>query len=111
MFACIIGTVTHYNNQMRNTHCSSKQHMMVERADYGHFDNSGTFNERAEIDTGCSKLTNCQVKFHCDGRRSCDLMLNINLLSSTYCSDTSKQLYIKYTCRDNYSPSAITEGN
>ena len=88
---------------MENVHCSRIQHMLVKSADYGDFDNSGIFNKNANIDTQCSKLTNCQVKSLCDGKRSCGLTLDNNLLPSQYCSNTSKQIYTKYTCVDGYS--------
>ena len=85
--------------------------MMVNSADYGDFNNGGRVNKNARIDTKCSKLTNCQVKSVCGGNRSCELTMNNNLLPSQYCSDTSKQIYTKCTCVDNYSSSAITTGN
>ena len=85
--------------------------MMVKSADYGGFDNNGTFHPNANIDSQCSKLTNCQVKSLCDGNRSCELTMDNNLLPSQYCSDTSKQVYTKYTCVDTYNSSAITAGN
>ena len=96
---------------MENVGCSKIQYMMIETADYGNYDNSGTFNNNANIDTQCSKLTNCQVKSLCGGKRSCELTMDNNLLPSQYCPDTSKQIYTKYTCVDTYSPSAITAGN
>ena len=84
--------------------------MLVKSADYGDFDNNGTFDQNANIDTQCSKLTNCRVKSLCDGNRSCELTMGSNLLPSNYCSDTSKQIYSKYTCVDTYSSHAITAG-
>ena len=105
-----IGSVTTYNAQMKNTHCSQIQRMMVNSADYGDFNHNGTFNRIAKIDTRCSKLTNCQVKSLCNGKRSCELTMDDNLLSAKYCSDTSRQIYTKYTCVDDYSSSAITAG-
>jgi hypothetical protein len=84
--------------------------MMVKSADYGDFDDSGTFNHNPNIDTQCSKLTTCQVKSRCTGGKSCELVIDSNLLSSQYCSDTSKQIYTKYTCMDTNSSSAITAG-
>ena len=96
---------------MENVHCSPMQRMMVVSADYGEFNNNGEFNPNASIDTQCSKLTNCQGKSLCSGNRSCELTMNNNLLPSQYCSDTSKQIYTKYTCVDTYSFSAITTGN
>ena len=85
--------------------------MMVKSADYRAFNNRGTFNPNANIDTQCSALTNCQVKSLCGGKTSCELTLNNTLLPSKYCFDTSKQIYTKYTCVDNYTSSAITAGN
>ena len=83
---------------------------MVKSADYGSFDNNGAFKPNAAIDTQCSRLTNCQVKSLCGGQRSCELTIDNNLLPSKYCSDTSKQIYTKYTCVDTNSSSAITAG-
>ena len=77
--------------------------MLVTSADYGSFDDSGTFNKNATIETKCSKLTNCQVKSRCDGKESCELTIDNILLPSQYCSDTSKQIYTKYTCVDEKS--------
>ena len=93
---------------MKNVHCSPAQRMVVKSADYGSFDKSGMFDPNANIDSQCSKLTNCQVKSRCDGNRSCELTIDNILLSSQYCSDTSKQIYIKYTCVDNKSSNIIT---
>ena len=81
---------------------------MIQTADYGDYDNSGTFNSNAAIDTTCSILTNCQVKSVCGGNRSCDLTIDDSLLPSQYCSNTSKQIYTKYTCVDNYNSQTIT---
>ena len=103
--------MTAYNAKMENVHCSPIQRMMVKSADYRDFDNNGTFNPNGNIDSQCSKLVNCQVKSLCDGQRSCELTMDNNLLLSQYCSDTSKQIYTKYTCVDTYSSSAITTGN
>ena len=85
--------------------------MMVESAQYGDFDTGGIFNQNANIDTKCSKLTNCRLKSLCGGQRSCKLTMDNNLLSSKYCFDTSKQIYTKYTCVDTYNSSTITAGN
>jgi hypothetical protein len=95
---------------MENVHCSPIQHVVVKSADYGDFNNSGTFNPNANIDIRCSQLTNCQVKSLCGGKRSCELTMNNNLLSQNYCSDTTKQIYTKYTCVDTYTSTAITAG-
>ena len=86
--------------------------MKVESAHYGDF-NSGTFIENAKAyETGCSRLSSCQVKSLCDGNRSCELTMDGNLLPSEYCSDTSKLIYTNYTCVQpkNYT-AAITKGN
>ena len=85
---------------MENVHCSPVQHMIVKSADYGDFNNRGTFNQNAYTDTHCSALTNCLVKSLCDGKRSCELTMDDNLLPSIRCSNTSKQIYTKYICRD-----------
>ena len=100
--------MTAYNAKMENVRCSPIQLMMVESADYGDYISSGTFNQNANIDEQCSKLTNCHVKSVCGGNRSCELTMDRNLLPSQYCSDTSKQIYTKYTCVDTYSSRIIT---
>jgi hypothetical protein len=99
---------------MENTHCSSIQYMKVKSAQYGGFNDSGKFNgirSAKAYDTDCSRLANCQVISLCGGNRSCELTMDNNLLPSEYCSDTSKQIYTKYICVDQYTSSAITEGN
>ncbi len=106
----ILGSVTAYHAKMANVHCSPIQHMVIKGADYGVFDNGGTFDNNTNIDAQCSALTNCQMKSLCSGNRSCELTLNNHLLSSPYCSNTSKEIYTKYTCVDTYSSSAITTG-
>ncbi len=93
---------------MENVHCSPIQHMVVKNADYGDFDNFGTFDSNTNIDMQCSKLANCQVKSLCSGKRSCDLTMDNNLLPSQYCSDTSKEIYTQYTCVDKYNSNTIT---
>ncbi len=103
--------MTAYNAKMENVHCSPTQHMVIKGADYGDFDNGDTFDKNANIDTACSALTNCQVKSLCGGNRSCELAMNNNLLQSPYCSNTSKEIYTKYTCVDTYNSSTITTGN
>ena len=102
------GAVTQYNARMKSVSCSMRQRMMIQTADYGDYDNSGTFNNNATIDATCSILTNCQVKSLCGGNRSCELTIDDNLLPSQYCSNTSKQIYTKYTCVDNYNSKTIT---
>ena len=83
---------------------------MVNRADYGDFNKTGFFNDDKNIDTTCSKLTNCQVKSRCGGKRSCELTMDNNLLPSEYCPDTSKEIYTEYTCVDSSSSTIITAG-
>jgi hypothetical protein len=103
--------VTAYNAEMKDVHCSPKQKMVVKSADYGDFNKNGAFNDDKNIDTTCSKLTNCQVKSRCGGNRSCELTMDNNLLPSEYCPDTLKEIYTKYTCVDTYNSSTITTGN
>ena len=93
---------------MENVHCSPIQYMVVKNADYGDFDNGGTFDNNTNIDMQCSKLANCQVKSLCSGKRSCDLTMDNNLLPSQYCPDTSKEIYTQYTCVDKNTSSTIT---
>ncbi|XP_028402588.1 receptor-type tyrosine-protein phosphatase F-like [Dendronephthya gigantea] len=100
------GSVTQFGNKMKDVHCSPIQRMLIRKAHYGDFNNSGTFNANAAIDIQCSGLTSCQVKPLCGGNRSCELTVDNNLLSP-FCSDTTKQLYIEYICVDNY-PNLIT---
>jgi hypothetical protein len=83
--------------------------MMVKRADYGDFNKTGYFNDE-NIDTTCSKLTNCQVKSSCGGKRSCELTMDNNLLPSEYCREASKQIYTEYTCVDSNKSTIITAG-
>ncbi|CAB4004623.1 Receptor-type tyrosine- phosphatase F [Paramuricea clavata] len=87
---------------MKDVHCSLIQRMVFKKADYGDFNNNGTFDVTAEIDRKCSILTNCQLKSHCGGSRSCELTIDNNLLSSQYCSDISKEVYTDYICVDTY---------
>ena len=100
--------MTAFNAKMENVHCSPIQRMIVNSADYGSFNNIGTFAPNAAIDIQCSRLTNCQVKSLCAGNRSCELTMDNNLLPSQYCPDTSKQIYTKYTCVDEYKSDSIT---
>lgn len=87
---------------MKDVHCSPIQRMVFKKADYGDFNNNGTFDITAEIDRKCSILTNCQLKSHCGGSRSCELTIDNNLLPSQYCSDISKEIYTDYICVDTY---------
>ena len=96
---------------MENVHCSSLQHMVIESAHYGDFNQKGVFSDVQNIDRKCSALTSCQVKSHCDGRISCALSMDEDLLTLTYCSDNSKEIYTKYTCKDSYDSTALTTGN
>ena len=96
---------------MENVHCSSIQRMVVESANYGDFNKNDVFNDDKNIDTTCSALASCQVKSRCNGKRFCDLTMDNDLLPSSYCSDTSKQIYTKYTCKDTNDTNTITTGN
>ena len=104
----VLGSVTNYGTKMKYVHCSPIQHMVVKKADYGDFSKNGAFNDDKNVDAHCSALTNCQVKSLCGGNTSCELAVDNNLLPSTYCSDTSKQIYIQYTCTDSGSSTIIT---
>ena len=95
---------------MENVHCSSMQYMMIESANYGDFNQNGVFSDVQNIDSECSALTSCQVKSHCGGMKSCALSMDNDLLTLTYCSDNSKEIYTKYTCKDFYNSTAITSG-
>ena len=103
--------MTSYGVRMKNTQCNPKQHMVVKTADYGDFDKNGTFNDDKNVDTICSALARCQLKSRCDGKISCELTINNNLLPLQVCLNSSKEIYTKYTCVDTYSLSTITEGN
>lgn len=107
----VLGSVTNYGTTMENVHCSSQQYMMVKSANYGNFNNSGVFNDDKDVKTTCSVLTNCQVKSRCSGNRSCELIMNNDLLPKEYCNDTSKQIYTKYICVDTKSTVAVTTGS
>lgn len=106
----VLGSVTHYGKKMKDVHCSPKQVMVVKSANYGNFWRNGVFNDDLNVDTMCSAVTTCGVKSHCNGKRSCDLTMDRHLLPSQYCSDTSKQVYTKYTCKDTYDLNTITSG-
>ena len=95
---------------MENVHCSSKQLMVIKSANYGDFNKSVAFNDDKNFDKTCSAIVSCQVKSRCDGKRSCELTMNNNLLPPQYCPDTAKQIYTKYTCRDHYNTAIITAG-
>ena len=92
---------------MKHVHCSPKQFMVTRSANYGDFDTNAVFSDDEKFDATCSILATCQVKSHCNGKRSCELTMNSDLLPSQYCSDTSKQIYTKYVCRDTYDSSSI----
>ena len=105
----LLGSLTRYGEKMKGVHCSPIQRMVIHKADYGEFSKSGTFDASATIDAQCSGLTSCRVKSLCGGNRPCELAIDNNLLSP-YCSDTTKELYIEYTCVDNYDK-PITTGS
>jgi hypothetical protein len=95
---------------MEDVGCSLIQRMVVTRADYGDFNKTGTLDVNTNTDIYCSVLTNCQVKSLCDGSRSCGPTIDNNLLPRQYCPDVSKEIYIEYTCVDNFSSTTITTG-
>ena len=99
--------MTNYGQKMKDVHCSPRQVMEIRSANYGQFSREGAFKYKKNVDTTCSILSNCQVKSHCTGNRSCELTINSDLLPSQYCSDTSKQIYTKYNCKDTYHSSTI----
>ncbi|XP_028413353.1 uncharacterized protein LOC114536224 [Dendronephthya gigantea] len=105
------GSVTQYGGRMKDVHCSPIQRMMIHKAHYGDFNNGGTFYVNATIDKYSSLLTSCRVKSLCGGNRSCELTIDNNLLLSQYCPDTTKELYIEYTCVDNYINRIRTASN
>ena len=108
----LLGSVTQFNMKMKDLQCSPEQSIVVQKADYGNFNNSiDMFGKNANIDRNCSQLSNCQVKSHCGGNRSCELTIDRNLLPSQYCSDISQEIYTQYTCVDVYSSDILTEGN
>ena len=106
----MLGSVTQFGDKMKDVHCSPIQRMVIHKAHYGDFDYAGTFNISATIDIKCSRQASCQVKSLCGGNRSCELAIDNDLLSSTYCHDATKKLYIEYTCVDKYT-NTITAGN
>ncbi|XP_028399361.1 uncharacterized protein LOC114522811 [Dendronephthya gigantea] len=105
------GSVTQFGDKMKDVHCSSKQRMVIHKAHYGDFNNSGSFNTNATVDIKCSQRASCEVKRLCGGNRSCELIVDNNLLSSQHCSDTTKELFIEYTCVDNYMKPITTAPN
>ncbi len=106
----VLGSVTNYGTKMEDVHCSPKQHMVVKSANYGDFNENGVFHDVKNTATKCNALTNCQVKYLCGGERSCELTIDNKLLQSPDCSDTSKEIYIKYTCVDSNNSTIITTG-
>ncbi|XP_028402429.1 uncharacterized protein LOC114525365 [Dendronephthya gigantea] len=96
------GSVRQFGNKMKDVHCSPIQRMVIHKAHYGDFNDAGMFNNDAIIDIKCSRQASCEVKPLCGGNRSCELTIDNNILSSQYCPDTKKELYIEYTCVDNY---------
>lgn len=93
---------------MEDVHCSSKQLMVVKRADYGDFNKSGRFYDSESISFKCSKLTNCMVKSVCSGNRSCEITFDSNLLAAEYCSGALKEIYTEYTCTDSYKSTTFS---
>ncbi|XP_028402587.1 phosphatidylinositol phosphatase PTPRQ-like [Dendronephthya gigantea] len=102
------GSVTQYGDKMKDVHCSRIQRMVIHKAHYGDFNNGGIFDANAAFDAQCSGQASCEVKFLCGGKRSCELTVDNNLLSSQYCSNTTKELFIEYTCVNNYNINPIT---
>ncbi|XP_028410546.1 uncharacterized protein LOC114533243 [Dendronephthya gigantea] len=102
------GSVTKYGDKMKYVHCSLKQRMVIHKAYYGKFDNSGTFDSRAHSDAQCTAVTSCRLKSLCGGKRSCELVVDNNLLLPNLCSNTREELYTEYTCVDNYTSPITT---
>ncbi|XP_028399530.1 uncharacterized protein LOC114522942 [Dendronephthya gigantea] len=105
------GSVTQFGDKMKDVHCSSKQRMVIHKANYGDFNNGGSFNTNATVDIKCSQRASCEVKRLCGGNRSCELIVDNNLLSSQQCPDKTKELFIEYTCVDNYMNPITTAPN
>ncbi|XP_028399360.1 uncharacterized protein LOC114522810 [Dendronephthya gigantea] len=105
------GSATQYGDKMKDVHCSPIQRMVIHKAHYGNFIDAATFNANANIDKKCSGQASCEVKSLCGGNRSCELTIDNNLLSSQHCPDTTKELYIEYTCVDNYIRPITTAPN
>ena len=76
--------------------------MVIRKAYYGDFNNNGTFDSRAVSDAQCTAVTSCKMKSLCGGKSSCELTIDSNLLLPNLCSCTRRELYIEYTCVDNY---------
>ena len=103
----VLSSVTEHGEKMKHVHCSPKQVMVIKSLKYGDYIKNSVFSDDERFDATCSILATCQVKSHCNGKRFCELTMNSDLLSSLYCSDTSKQIYTKYICRDTYDSSTI----
>ena len=103
----VLGSVTDHGEKMKHVHCSPKQVMEIKSANYGDYIKNSVFSDDEKFDATCSVLATCQVKSRCNGKRSCELIMNSDLLPSQHCSDTSKQIYTKYTCKDTYNSSTI----
>ena len=103
----ISGSVTPYGDKMKDVNCSPIQRMVIHKAYYGYFNNTGIFNGSATSDAQCTAVTSCKIKFLCGGQRSCGLTIDSNLLLPHFCSNTRKELYTEYTCVDDY-PDPIT---
>ena len=107
----VLGSVTDHGEKMKHVHCSPKQVMVIKSANYGDYIKNSIFSNDEKFDATCSVVATCQVKSRCNGKRSCELTMNSDLLPSQYCSDTSKQIYTKYYCKDSYDSSTkITSG-
>ncbi|XP_028402584.1 receptor-type tyrosine-protein phosphatase F-like isoform X2 [Dendronephthya gigantea] len=101
------GSVTKYGNKMKDVNCSPKQRMVIHKAYYGNFNNSGAFNSRAQSDAQCTAVTSCRLKSLCGGKKSCELTVDNNLLPNL-CPNTREELYTEYTCVDNYTSPVTT---
>lgn len=107
----VLGSVTNYGREMKDVHCSPKQVMVISSVNYGDFRTNGVFHDDENVDRTCSALATCRVKSHCNGKRSCELTVNSNLLPSEHCSGTTKQIYTKYSCKDTYNSSGAGKVN
>ncbi|XP_028402590.1 receptor-type tyrosine-protein phosphatase delta-like isoform X2 [Dendronephthya gigantea] len=97
------GSVTQFGDKMKDVNCSPIQRMVIHKAYYGNFNNSGRFNSSAYSDAQCTAVTSCRLKSLCGGKKSCELNVDNNLLLPNLCSNTRKELYTEYTCVDNYT--------